>query len=162
MARVIIADASMEKVFTAVRRRVLELLVSDADFLPEGAPGTDFLYALATQCFLTEYVYNVTSAEREWLDLVRPRAGELPLGTVIMAAYEPLQGGPEDWDSALGGGEGPLDCLITSQVIEPRRELELRDKLPCLTTLEDATSQAVRELYEENPYPRWSSVRHGA
>ena len=54
-------------------------------------------------------------------------------------------------------GLGPIrsNALLTRQMREPREEAALRDTLPQLTPIEDATSQAVRAQYEANPYPRW-------
>jgi 2-polyprenyl-3-methyl-5-hydroxy-6-metoxy-1,4-benzoquinol methylase len=48
-----------------------------------------------------------------------------------------------------------LDSVLTQQIREPTREIELRDSIPHLTTIEDAVSKQVRQQYEENPYPRW-------
>ena len=48
-----------------------------------------------------------------------------------------------------------IDDLLTQQVREPGREIELRDTIPRLTAIEDEVSQRVRQQYEENPYPRW-------
>jgi 2-polyprenyl-3-methyl-5-hydroxy-6-metoxy-1,4-benzoquinol methylase len=38
---------------------------------------------------------------------------------------------------------------------EPMQERALRDSIPQLTPIEDAVSQRVQQMYEENPYPRW-------
>src|SRR5262249_30687172 len=38
----------------------------------------------------------------------------------------------------------------------PRTEQELRGGIPVLTSIGDPVSRAVREQYEENPYPRWT------
>ena len=73
----------------------------------------------------------------------------------VLAMYEPLHALAftpallaRKWSSAL-------DELLTQQVREPGREIELRDSIPRLTTIEDDVSKQVRQQYEENPYPRW-------
>ncbi len=40
-------------------------------------------------------------------------------------------------------------------ITEPLEERSLGSRIPCITAIEDSISQAVREQYEENPYPRW-------
>jgi SAM-dependent methyltransferase len=40
-------------------------------------------------------------------------------------------------------------------VREPLQELEYRSSMPRLTEIEDKVSLAVRQQYEENPFPRW-------
>jgi 2-polyprenyl-3-methyl-5-hydroxy-6-metoxy-1,4-benzoquinol methylase len=41
------------------------------------------------------------------------------------------------------------------QLIEPKEEEKIKTQLPKLTAIDDSVSQAVRQQYEENPYPRW-------
>ena len=45
--------------------------------------------------------------------------------------------------------------LIVQQIEEPAEERRIRATLPALTSIEGEVSRAVREQYEENPYPRW-------
>src|SRR5262249_29617866 len=45
--------------------------------------------------------------------------------------------------------------VLTQQIREPQEELQLRDTIPLLTAIDDDVSMAVRQQYEENPYPRW-------
>ena len=49
----------------------------------------------------------------------------------------------------------PTIALLTQQISEPAEERRIRGRLPSLTPVDDAVSQAVRQQYEENPYPRW-------
>src|SRR5262249_15547865 len=48
-----------------------------------------------------------------------------------------------------------VQALIDQQVREPLGEWALRPSIPALTTIDDAVSVAVREQYEDMPYPRW-------
>jgi SAM-dependent methyltransferase len=45
--------------------------------------------------------------------------------------------------------------LLTQQVREPDQERQLRSSMPRLTAIGSGVSQAVRQQYEDNPYPRW-------
>jgi SAM-dependent methyltransferase len=48
------------------------------------------------------------------------------------------------------------DALITQQIKEPAEEQRIAASIPALTAIDDAVSRAVREQYEQNPYPRWT------
>ena len=45
--------------------------------------------------------------------------------------------------------------LLTLQVREVEQERQLRASVPSLTAISQGNSLAVRQQYEENPYPRW-------
>src|SRR5262249_46548790 len=49
----------------------------------------------------------------------------------------------------------PISALLNQQVREPLEELQARTAIPRLTPIEGDVSASVRQLYEENPYPRW-------
>ena len=49
----------------------------------------------------------------------------------------------------------PLKALLDQQVRDPLAERALRPSIPALTAIDDAVSVAVREQYEDMPYPRW-------
>jgi SAM-dependent methyltransferase len=78
-----------------------------------------------------------------------------PLWLVAVAAYGPLHSLPEaksllarDWPPAV-------KSLLTQQVREPEDEAQMRSSIPTLTTIDNPVSVAVRQQYEDNPYPRW-------
>jgi SAM-dependent methyltransferase len=52
----------------------------------------------------------------------------------------------------------PLHALLDQQVRNPLAERALRPSIPALTAIDDAVSVAVREQYEDMPYPRWVKV----
>jgi SAM-dependent methyltransferase len=45
--------------------------------------------------------------------------------------------------------------VVVQQVDEPAAERTLRRSIPALTPIAGGVSSLVREMYEENPYPRW-------
>src|SRR5262249_37829341 len=81
-----------------------------------------------------------------------------PLDLIVAASYQPLH--------ALPGAASLLDrswpdavaLLLTQQIREPAEELADRGDIPALTGVDDATSLQVKDQYEENPYPRWTTV----
>jgi SAM-dependent methyltransferase len=54
----------------------------------------------------------------------------------------------------------PFVQVIREQVLETLEERRLAASLPRLTPIDDAVSQSVQAMYEENPYPRWRAVRY--
>jgi SAM-dependent methyltransferase len=45
--------------------------------------------------------------------------------------------------------------LLAQQIKEPAEERRIAADIPVLTTIEGEVSRAVRQQYEESPYPRW-------
>ena len=80
------------------------------------------------------------------------RRARLPctsFGWAVAASFAPLRA-----DAA----ERAPTRLFERQIVEPRRRATLMAALPTLTTIDDASSRAVRAQYEQNPYPRWRSL----
>jgi SAM-dependent methyltransferase len=130
---VVIRDASLERLITEARRRMLDQPLP----LPVMA-------AIAHQCFNTEYVFDESDEERAKVD-------QLPLTSLeahaAYAAYRPLP------DVRLEGT--PLASLARRQILEPREEQRLAAEIPAISGAQTSVSAAVQSQYEENPYPRW-------
>jgi SAM-dependent methyltransferase/tetratricopeptide (TPR) repeat protein len=146
----IVADPEIERTLTRWRAAALGKI--------DGQPGgtsLEFLAALASQCFATEYVYGETPEETATIEQLLVRSeGARPEQLAVLAAYRPLHRlavAEQGWPPALAP-------VIQRQLIEPREEQRLRATIPALTPVDDSTSRAVREQYEENPYPRWLSL----
>ena len=159
-----VCDVELERLLTALR----VILLADAvrGQAPAGAYGASWLAfgcALARQCFINEYVFEVTATEREQVARLQQRlthaaqSGDevAPHLLAAVAAYTPLH--------SLAGIDALLDrpwpvpaaLLLTQQVREPREESALRASIPSLTPIADEVSLRVKQQYEENPYPRW-------
>jgi SAM-dependent methyltransferase len=159
---VIVRDAAFQRLITGMRRA----------WALGRLPVNGHLHlacALSAQCFRTGYVLP---AEEDELAALRGAADALPLppaplpaGTVaLLGAYLPLG----DWDHAdrvaagvVQGHTPELAPLVRLQLLEPRREAELRDVIPSLlpdTPDPDPTTRAVAAFYEFNPYPRWQNI----
>ncbi|HUI15993.1 MAG TPA: methyltransferase domain-containing protein [Xanthobacteraceae bacterium] len=155
-----VTDIGLERLLTSVRHTMLTIAAGQGAW---DESLLDFFCALARQCFLNEYVYELAESEAAETQALRSAlidklaAGErIPaLLLVTVAAYFPLHGLPNA--EALMGLTWPqaIDDLIVQQIEEPAQERQIAATLPALTRIEDAVSQAVRLQYEENPYPRW-------
>ncbi|HSD53513.1 MAG TPA: tetratricopeptide repeat protein [Burkholderiales bacterium] len=152
----LVPDAAFEVFLRTLRRRALEDWCSGA--LTATAQSIDLACALAQQCFLNEYVWPESAPEATEVsrlaDAVRAVPGALELA--LLAAYRPLAAMP-GLTRPAGAGES-VKRLWQRQVEEPAEERRLRDGIEALTPIDDETSRAVRQQYEENPYPRWHRV----
>jgi 2-polyprenyl-3-methyl-5-hydroxy-6-metoxy-1,4-benzoquinol methylase len=158
-----IANRAIERFVTSVRAALLQQSQSSESIQAEVLT----LYtSLATQCFITEYVFSSTGAELAAAHNGRERvaaalAGDTeiaPILLVAVAAYFPLVMVPAAKKLLERNWPTPIARLVNQQVREPLQERELEPSILQLTTIEDRVSRLVRKQYEENPYPRWVST----
>ena len=118
---------------------------------------------MAQQCFINEYVFDQTPDETAAVARQRDSvtaalaagAAVAPARLAVLAAYVPLHT-VDGIDAILSKSwPQPLDALISQQLREPLEERDIRAAMPALTPIDDGVSMAVRQQYEENPYPRW-------
>jgi tetratricopeptide (TPR) repeat protein/SAM-dependent methyltransferase len=126
--------------------------------------------AIAHQCFNTEYVHDESDAEatqvgalRDAIAAARDAGRAVPLDWYgVYACYRPLVtlGATQDASEAIAAelAATPLATLATRQILEPLEEVRLRGTIGALTEVVDDVSAAVRNQYEENPYPRWVRI----
>jgi 2-polyprenyl-3-methyl-5-hydroxy-6-metoxy-1,4-benzoquinol methylase len=119
------------------------------------------MVALAHQCFLNEYVYIES---REETCKVQQLAEQINNGSanifqvLLYACYRPLFTSGNDGNSiaSLFDNAGDLVQEVwRRQIVEPLYERKLKSKIERLTVINNQTSLAVQQQYEENPYPRW-------
>jgi 2-polyprenyl-3-methyl-5-hydroxy-6-metoxy-1,4-benzoquinol methylase len=132
-----------------------------ADAVNESVLG--FYCAVARQCFVNEYAYAPAGDEAEQARRLRSAleaalaAGEKcpALWLVVVGAYFPL--GALANAAALydRGRPQSVEALIEQQIKEPAAEQRIAAIVPALTGIDNDVSRAVREQYEESPYPRW-------
>lgn len=155
-----ITDVGLERLLTNVRFALLTTATTDGA-RDEGILG--FYCAVARHCFINQYVFSITPAEADQAQRLLAsvdqalatgsRCSEFSLA--IVSAYFPLHALPNA--EVLLGRSWPqcVRALLVQQVKEPAEERSLAATLPVLTSIDGALSAAVRQQYEENPYPRW-------
>jgi 2-polyprenyl-3-methyl-5-hydroxy-6-metoxy-1,4-benzoquinol methylase len=158
-----ITDIHLERLLTRLRAALLDAAIAEGD-VDEQLLG--FYCSLSRQCFINEYVFSITDEEAEDARRLRGAleakvaAGEscAPLWLAAVGAYFPLHELANaqaligrDWSASI-------DALLVQQVVEPAQERDLAATIPALTAIEDSVSQAVRQQYEESPYPRWTRL----
>lgn len=162
---IVIHDRELERLFTAIRRGLLEQAVEIGGQVYEPS-SIEFYSALAQQCFLNEYAFAADALEEANLTRVCNRVVEAlrlappvaPLDLIIIASYQPLHVLP--LASLLPGIDWPdtIGRLLSQQIREPFAEFVDRSQIPALTTVHNATSLQVQDQYEASPYPRWNVV----
>lgn len=154
-----VPDLSFERLNVYLRMRLLEVALDDSTQpsrkMRRVAP------ALATQAYLTDYIYPITDREDQLLaeltkNVITNAASGLDFYALsVLAAYYPLKVllTKIKYIPEIAGSD--LEDLFRIQVDEPARELALRATIPTITAIEDPVSEAVQGMYEESPYPRW-------
>lgn len=158
-----VAQDWLEAALTAARRALAAQALAGA--MPSPAL-LQFACALARQCFVNEYVFDLSDADRADADALQKSLlaslddGTQPAAAIVAmtAAYTPLyamEGADRlltwSWDAAV-------DALLTQQIREPAAEHALRADMPALTPITEGVSSLVRAQYEESPYPRWVKI----
>jgi len=161
----VIHGGPLELLLTHLRSTLLGLVPDDPSGTVQVREDVMLLFcALAEQCFINEYVFAQTDSETKRASEVRDLLVEkLTTGSKIspfllaaVAAYFPLHTIPNAKSLlALKWPEYAVQ-LLQQQVREPQEEIEDRPNIAALTAIDDLTSKAVMQQYDENPYPRWT------
>ncbi len=157
-----VCDEALEYLLTSARRTLLDLASSsEAHDAPEATLG--FCCTLAQQCFINEYVFHCSDEEERLARALRDRltallaadeaVPELMIGSV--ATYFPLHSLQVPPDRFKRSWQDGVAVIVVQQVDGPATEQSLRLSIPALSPIRDGVSSLVREMYEENPYPRW-------
>jgi SAM-dependent methyltransferase len=78
-----------------------------------------------------------------------------PQAILCLAAYKALH--EYEWCDLLAM-DADIEDVFTRQVIETKKETQLKSDIPVLHEITDKVSSKVREQYEKNPYPRWVNL----
>src|SRR5262249_11735510 len=140
-----VREVALERLLTSIRASLLSEALNDA----AKNDTLTFCCALAEQCFINEYVFDMTHAEIEQLDQLKASldkemeasAGPSPFMLAAIAMYEPLYKLP--WAQGLLDKTWPpaLAAVITQQVQEVFQERALRSQISRLTPVDDSVSQ---------------------
>ena len=169
----VLTDLGLEVGLAALRKFILQQIASGdwQQFEPRGQKFA-FLCSLAEQCFNNEYVYSVSDEERrelveleERIEAALPGLPRFPdrlqINLVCLAMYKPLHalnGGrdmPRSHDEAW---KEPARPIAKMQLDDHDEERRIAGAIQPITEVCDAVSLAVKQQYEENPFPRWLSV----
>lgn len=155
-----ILDIEIEHTLTSLRAGLLHMVLRDRAGHNERLLG--LCCALAQQCYINEYIFDLTAEESDRVHVLRDRihhalethAAISAMEIALLAAYLPLDCLPaaelskRSWPKEIAG-------LLELQVSTPAAERALRASIPQLTPIADDMSVRVRDQYEHNPFPRW-------
>lgn len=159
----LITNYTLERLLRAVRHVLLLAIVPNKAAQLESTHWTNFIAALAQQCFANEYVYAVTAEEEAAAARLITDAQTIlnqntlcpAAALMLIGAYQALYRLPFAEKIPADGWPVQAQCVIVRQLIEPQQEEILKRGMPRFTAIQNQISQAVRQQYEENPYPRW-------
>jgi len=159
-----VTDIGLERLITNVRYALLSAFAAkDAKDCEVDERLLDFCSAVARQCFVNQYVFAMTEDESAQAQRLRDVIDQAlvagaPISAfhlAVLGAYFPLYSLANTERLLEKSWPRAVTDLIVQQIEEPAEERRIRPTLPALTSIEGEVSRAVREQYEENPYPRW-------
>ena len=155
----LIIDKFLEKLLTKIRNEILFNLINFDKKILKGY--FDFIVSLAEQCLFNEYVYVQTKKEIYQVNKLKnkienkKKINELEIA--ILGCYIPIHNSKKITNKLLNysSKNNLFNDLITMQIKEPLKEIELANSIKSFNKITDTVSNKVREQYEEHPYPRW-------
>lgn len=153
--------ADVELGLTALRRRIL---LDHADSIDRPSACLPLILSLAMQCWRNEYVYYVQSDEAAIVDRLAGAIGTstgrsalMPLMLVILYRSPlSLPGLNPQLRASLARYSPAAAGWLARLIDHEARERELADQFAQQSALHDKTSREVADMYESNPYPRWT------
>jgi SAM-dependent methyltransferase len=165
LANELVVDAEQELLLSELRG---QLLMSDTDiFSDEGV--CEFVSALIRQCDMNEYVFLVSDEEARAL-AQRPLDGAALAGNSHDAAVDLVKHAMYTAPRVLVSGLDPairftelLPASLADIMSEARARLDaetqIASRIAHYGQIRDTISQRVAAQYEENPYPRWTTLQ---
>ncbi|WP_320676955.1 tetratricopeptide repeat protein [Prochlorococcus sp. MIT 1300] len=154
---VTINDLRWESSLTNLRKQLLTTEIPKN--LTNKENWITFVASLAQQCFLNEYVFEVTQeelkivSEKEEL-LEQDNIDELLIA--ILACYKPIIELRASNSVKIHKTKiAAFSELTEMQLFEPQKEELIKLKIENPGEINNDVSISVKEQYEENPYPRW-------
>lgn len=150
LRRIVVANLQFEKLLTYLRRALLNMHQSKSNLIEED-DFTRLSAALAHYTLAVDYIFHVEPEEESLVDELDTSSES---AIAILACYKPLCRLQNAREIEEKHKDGPLKDLVRIQITDLLECFELRKEVPSLTEIDSNTSSAVREQYEEFPYPR--------
>ncbi len=159
----LVSDIDVEEFLCELRRQLLDCL---ADGRQLCSRSEVLLEALTYQARLNEYLWVESIEEQLKVEGIQEGieraivSGDLPdkWSLFILGAYRPVYQVKVLRDWALNNKPDKDDALqkfIQAMFVKPEYRKVLSQEIKPATSIDNEISLAVRQQYEENPYPRW-------
>ncbi len=145
-----------EKVLGNIRKNIL-LNYSDKDKISNSI--FNFIIGLGSQCFLNEYVYYISTEEKDKLKelkkIINNKNQDYKLA--IISCYQSLSSINDEIINlnTYIPNKKELNNLLNLQFKELNAEKKISKGIKKIGNIKDLTSKEVKNQYELNPYPRW-------
>ncbi len=160
----------LEHFLTKVRNEILNGVLNSSYTKKKLLKYESFIASLAIQCFWTEYVYATNDNEINMLqdlekiiqNTLKQKNKTALFYIALYGCYKPLfleNFAQNPFYIQQKEKKSIHKELFKIQIEEPLEEKKLIKDIVSLVPLNDKTSIKVARQYEENPYPRWVSVK---
>tara|TARA_Y100001968_G_C19380003_1_gene729782 strand:- start:147 stop:1607 length:1461 start_codon:yes stop_codon:yes gene_type:complete len=161
LEKMIFTSLNWENLLKKIREELCYILVNKIRSLND--IESKFLTSLAYQCFINEYVFNLTNKEVIYIEKIITKIEEDKTNKdliTILACYYPLYQIVERIPSlkSLNSSNIKLRNLLKLQVSDPLIERELLKKIKRIGPINDIISQSVMSQYEKRPFPSWRNT----
>ena len=151
-------DKDWEQFLTLIRAKIAHKISKSKHLLTES--NISFIFCLAEQCFLNEYVYSLTENEKLSVNKIMNKCikGDLnEINISILACYKPLYKLLDEIPllKDFKSSKESFNQLIKLQIKEPLEEVKITKNIKRVGSIKDNVSKKVKSQYEINPYPRW-------
>ncbi len=155
-----VTDVVIEEMLVHIRKKLL----FNRKYIEDTQAILPFQSSLAIQTFVNEFVYYETEEEGQEIKRLEQeiensilKNGEYSEKAIAcLASYRLLH--DYKWVTKITPTPA-LDNLFNAHVHNIQKEKTLRQTIKTLNPISEGVSLAVREQYEENPYPRWINTR---
>ena len=146
-----------EKVLGNIRKNIL-LNYSDKDKISNSI--FNFIIGLGSQCFLNEYVYYISTEEKDKLKELKKIINNnknQDYKLAIISCYQSLSSINDEIINlnTYIPNKKELNNLLNLQFKELNAEKKISKGIKKIGNIKDSTSKKVKNQYELNPYPRW-------
>ena len=146
-----------EKVLGNIRKNIL-LNYSDQDKISNSI--FNFIIGLGSQCFLNEYVYYISTEEKDKLKELKKIINNnknQDYKLAIISCYQSLSSINDEIINlnTYIPNKKELNNLLNLQFKELNAEKKISKGIKKIGNIKDSTSKEVKNQYELNPYPRW-------
>ncbi len=161
LKKIIFKDIDLEKRLTKIRKVICMDLAYKKNKLKFNQ--LPFVIALASQCFLNEYIFNIDNEEKKAISIIIKRSSKdksNELEIALLGCYHPLYNLIEKipYLKSIRSKRKDFNELLTLQIKEPLEEIKISKNIKKISEIEDKISSLVKSQYELNPYPRWRFI----